>query len=325
MLQKTFFSTPRKTNGKRTIKLLRKERGIMMNFSSTTLITFYEGETPIEYLEGRLHEMYRANPWLNGRLVTDPQAREPVIQYDEMSSVSVDNDDYNAGNLLQVLNLDLNIQTPYHVMASMCEAAIVKNGLRSLDKDEKLFKVSIIIDKSSRNKFALIVSLSHVAGDGASFYSIYQMLDKDAHIQKLKIDRKFDYELCEQEILGLSNERHCSTFSFLVPFILSKLRRKIIGAKTTAAFLNVSTVHIEKVKRKFMKELEEKKDTDTRSSSSERKEVEFISTNDILTSWFLKLVNAPLGLMAMNMRGRTGVFSLLCGVHFVTENCKQVL
>mmetsp|Transcript_29496 Transcript_29496/g.41126 ORF Transcript_29496/g.41126 Transcript_29496/m.41126 type:complete len:93 (-) Transcript_29496:537-815(-) len=46
--------------------------------------------------------------------------------------------------------------------------------------------------------------------------------------------------------------------------------------------------------------------TDNRSSSSVKTGVEFISTNDIVTSWFLKLVNAPLGLMAMNMRGRTG-------------------
>jgi len=94
----------------------------------------------------------------------------------------MDRDDHNPYNLLQVLNLDLNIQTPYPVMASICEAAIVKNGWSSLNKDEKLFKVSIILDKASRNAFALIVSLSHVAGDGASFYSIFQMLDKDAHV-----------------------------------------------------------------------------------------------------------------------------------------------
>ena len=50
----------------------------------------------------------------------------------------------------------------------------VKNGQNCLNKNEVLFRVNLI--KTGENKFAIMLSISHLLADGFTFYSIFKML-----------------------------------------------------------------------------------------------------------------------------------------------------
>ena len=50
----------------------------------------------------------------------------------------------------------------------------VKNGDNCMNKNEVLFKVNLI--KINWNKFAIMLSISHILADGYTFYTIFKML-----------------------------------------------------------------------------------------------------------------------------------------------------
>jgi hypothetical protein len=66
----------------------------------------------------------------------------------------------------------------------------VKKGYEMHNKDEDLFKVTIIHLEQDKY-YALVVSLSHVVGDGHSFYRIYAMLSKPNQVCALNPIRDF--------------------------------------------------------------------------------------------------------------------------------------
>ena len=50
--------------------------------------------------------------------------------------------------------------------------------------------------------YALVVSLSHVLGDGATYYELYHMLDHLASVRKLSPARNAAFDATQKAMLG---------------------------------------------------------------------------------------------------------------------------
>ena len=79
----------------------------------------------------------------------------------------------------------------YEKLLQKIEHFNVKKGLYCLNKNEVLFKVNII--KIGNNKFAIMVSISHILADGYTFYTIYNMLSMDSEPRALEAERFHDF------------------------------------------------------------------------------------------------------------------------------------
>jgi len=161
----------------------------------------------------------------------------------------------------------------------------VVKGTELLVTDEPVLKISLIPDYQDRQRFALVVSLSHVLADGHTFYRVHNMLSKDEPVVRLNPKRKLDVQARILEAVGPEQANFLTNFpfGFGLGVMLGALRAKILGPS------NVMSLHI----------LDQSAITSRKSTQPPR-----ISTNDIVTSSFLTSARANLGFMAINFRNK---------------------
>ena len=165
-------------------RLLPVETGFaVMTWPSISTITFCNGDASCArvWIRRRLAEILLANPWLDGRLVK--AEGEGTVLLCPTSKPA------EGGALPATLFREggacISRGMPYERVAAAIKAAglLVKMGLHCVGKDEPLCKVSLLLDTENPNKmFALCFSMSHVLGDGDTFYAVQNMLNKNAPV-----------------------------------------------------------------------------------------------------------------------------------------------
>ena len=88
----------------------------------------------------------------------------------------------------------------YEKLTSKIQHLNIKNGNDCLNKEELLFRVSLI--DTGKNTFAIILSISHILADGFTFYTIYKMLSDDQPALILNAEREHEYENRRIKIMG---------------------------------------------------------------------------------------------------------------------------
>ena len=178
------------------------------------------------------------------------------------------------------------------------------------DDSKPLFLLSVVESSSSSNnkdankddeqEFAVIVSLSHIIGDGHTFYALYNMIMSGNKIEPLQANRvDIAMEKIDQ-VMGKTEARLLSSVGFIWTAIRGLLRAKILSIFSNEYRLQTRYWLVDTDKMKLLKQKEARAAayTDTSSPSS------FVSTNDVLTSWFLRNSHCRHGMMAINLRGR---------------------
>ena len=79
----------------------------------------------------------------------------------------------------------------------------MKKGKDCVNKSEPLFRVVIGEINNNPNRFFLLFSLSHVLGDGHTFYKLYSMLSTECEPQPLEAERNYSKA---EEVASLSRE-----------------------------------------------------------------------------------------------------------------------
>jgi len=98
------------------------------------------------------------------------------------------------------LHQDTNYIT-YESILSNTNATVKTNPEIENRQEESLFRVTIIPNTNNKvSSFALLVSMSHICGDGHTYYRIYNMLTGNEPITSLKCQRELMYS---SEIMGL--------------------------------------------------------------------------------------------------------------------------
>ncbi|CAM9578405.1 unnamed protein product [Chrysoparadoxa australica] len=240
---------------------------------------FYEGRPSADYLRERVAQIVAANPWLSGRVVTLKSGKPGLAfaskpEHRDLSSCFVDH-----GKLEGVTTT-----TTYSALIEAMEPHSVGTGKVTLDKNVSLFKVSLFELEGGNS--GLMLSISHVLVDGQGFYQVVGMLDPSAKVISLQPGRK---QSMGASILDLYPKEKAmySSYSFLAGLI----RNMLVAAPHTFYLNHIQESWLQQGKAQYQQGRGEH-------------EPEFISSNDLITSWVFRHLKADLGSMIVNMRGK---------------------
>jgi len=257
---------------------------LIMLSPSVNTITFYVGLPPVDYLTNRVSELLALNPWLAGRM----ESRNGSKGTDVVFSKS----DHNIEDYFMMINdPSLHPAVPYSDLYKRLLHFHVKSGNDCINKPEPLFQVVLIV--SDPTHFGVLFSFSHVLGDGFTHYELYGMLSTDSQVRSLQAKRSQDLTALKTQMTGGQDiATYMSSPSMLV------------NAVCTLLFVPKATVRLHTVNQGWVSEQKAAYLEDTSVPNAVRQEAPFLSTNDVLTSWWFNFTNIDFGLMAMNLRKR---------------------
>lgn len=306
-------------DGMTVVDLLPLEKTLAIFESPISNIVFMDGDPreAADYLRKKVGEIVCQNPWLGGWLAKDKKDGVVKLFYDP-SSEKLAPDLFRS---FEPLEIPLSRDTPFDLQREVLEKAApsvkVKHNASLIGRNEALWRVSLIPDSDMPSqRFALVVSMSHMLGDGHTFFAVYNMLNSNSPILTLNPKRNLLWARDVEETMGIEE-----------PYYINKIAKSPLWARfqkdesvieTRVFFLNEEWVKGQKEAWEAVAAAEAAAENAESSSqfrpSPSRSDfaVSFasplsaptISTNDIVTSWFYRLVNATVGLMAYNFRGR---------------------
>jgi len=259
-------------------RLLLEEDGIAS-------ITFYQGnlKSAIEKLKQRAAKVVQANPWLVGRLVRDKR-KDKNVQL-------VFPQDASAKELVDLMfhpspaSVQVGSNMPYKQLYQASESAVIKKGIKSINQTDVISRLTIVPDRDNEQGFVLIFSISHIAADGYTYYKIFNSLFSENPIEKLRPKRHLHADKAIRTAVG---EKQYD-YLFSPAFILNAIKGALFGQKAKCLAYYLDTDKIADAKSKVIKK---------------NSKINFVSTNDIITSSFIKTTQARLSMTAINLRNR---------------------
>lgn len=251
------------------VKLLAEDLALLQHPSVTT-VTWYTG--PVPDLKARCLALAAANPWLLGQLWTGADGVRLIVP-DEPGSLYSEHE-----------ALDLQPSLDYGVLKERLAEHCVPAGKQCVDNGEPLVRVTLL---RTEGGFAVCFSMSHVIADGATYYQLFCALGTDAP-PALEVERLPDFGPALETHLGAA-QAQWKTSGSLISGVLGKLtvRRPFLPRfECRAYYIDSGWVAAEKQQH------------DPASG------VPFVSTNDVVTSWFLNRGAYDYGMMMVNFRGR---------------------
>jgi hypothetical protein len=314
--------------GKSSIALLPSEQEMSILQYPICTIAFFEGDSAhvAPHLERRVSEILAANPWLSGWLIRDATDDYRVkIYYD----ATLQDRCKGGGGHLEVvtepfvpLPVTQNKNEVRAFEALLVERnLIVPNNYELIGRDRPFWKVAVVpcLD-DPRGKFALVVSMSHAAGDAHTYYQLFQMLDLESSVVALDANRVPYREALEAMSDGKQSDAEYLAEATKHPLIdLSAATTGGSGADDPIVmktfFVDADWILDRKSERqsvfvtpdKIAEQIqggEERPSRDAGFSSRSGKIATVVSLNSILTSWWFQLNGASIGLMAVNVRHR---------------------
>ena len=264
-----------------------------------TTLTWFRGDfrkaRPI--LEGRLQKILDKNPWLGGRIFVKKDGDvQGIFKLYLAYRPSETLDQQNFMTTLDPKDSPISRETPLHCLAQKCERFMLKKGA-----DQPFIKVSLVpCCNDPDHKFALIVAISHLAADGHTFYKIHGMLcskDDESAIVALTNQRIATTGKQQSAAMGKVNY---DFFAIPGPGFLLNLAWGFWRGKLPWGPRNESRIAM--VDPAAMKT--EKQLASTHQAAADDSGVPFVSTNDVLTSWFFQHSGCSLGVMSLNWRDR---------------------
>ena len=267
-------------------------------YRTVSTITFYQGVLPKNYLSQRVHSIVEANPWLSGYL--EKESSGIWIKY---PTVLPSPTEIERRHLKFIEDPALNENFEFRQYNARYNSLLVKTGKECLGKhDEYLFRVIAI--KISEVKFALICSLSHVLGDGFTFYSIYGMLSQSVSPYSLQRYPISDFENRSKELFKGSDVDDMQSFQFAISMMINLIKTSLFKPPFRPYLYYLEEEWIAREKK---------------AAVMADPSCTFVSTNDILMSWFCRLVQSDFAMMAANLRDRLpGLDKMHAGNYQVT-------
>ncbi len=313
---KRFASSSSSTSsalGETFVNLFPQEKRLNIHDPVVTTATTFSGTAPINFLEERCKEIVQANPWLNARLVSNPTTREPCLSFSKSESTAF----YehvpvlNASGQLYVNSFESLIEVFGNPppMRKDLASLFCKQGIRSLDEpDEPLFKVRLLTGSNPSN-FVLLCSMSHVFGDGNTFYSIYRMLDPSEKVVALCPERVEAYP----EKLGsidsiIPGSNYYPPDLERDPVHATKNQCKLDWALSKKIFSPESLLQAPPKGLGFgMRYINKDWIEEEKKKHLAQNDVPYLSTNDILASWFFRINECDAGVFAVDGRQDFGI------------------
>jgi hypothetical protein len=350
----------RKTHHEHYVELLSLEKGMLKHSPLPIMtMTWFKYNNPhkqqqdenddgyfktlVPILRRRIQSVLNANPWLQGTFVED--SNTAYIAYPNYTQVDdflvlLNPDDCEESPMAYDRPLEENTHNLYKYNCNNNnnkekmqhrpkehQSSLVLQAFQ--DQNQPFWRVALIPCRSNpKTHFAIVISMSHVAGDGHTFYGLYEQLlhhgeEKSSDIKPCLIadrilntaDVQLDY-MNQINVLGTPGFVACMIRGVLCQSLFgddSLLRRlylKLCYNKyqlSTASPYRMKTrvVLLDSNKLTIAKKIAMKDTTSNSTTAGNNKgDVSFVSTNDVITSWFLTNSSCSFGLMAINVRGK---------------------
>ena len=273
-----------------------------LHLPPVTTVTLYSGTAPVQFLRHRISLILDKNPWLTSRIVKK-STKDGVVAmaYDEPDDVGQQVDEHFQVYERGEVGLSLNMQ-----YADLVECLRPLQSARSkpaTDANEPLFKVAVVPIEESTDiavsapmhsnvilpGFALVVSMNHTVGDGHTYYKLYGMLDANQEVEALDPVRVSGFEEAKTEVIGENESAMFSSTGYALGIVGTYLLGKLTGREPQN--ICVHTIDPAWIAQEKDKAAEEAK-------------VPFVSTNDVLTSWFFREMKSDINIMVANFRSR---------------------
>ena len=252
-----------------------------------TTITFFRklpggagGPSVETELRGRVAAVLAANPWLAGRVTRTELVWEKAPPPSAVDRVFVTR-----------AACDLGPRTPYREMYRLCKDA--EASLLGVGKPA--FLVTLLPAAAPEGPgFALVVSLAHILGDGHTYYQLWNMLTNATRVEALSAGRKLEADAGMEAMIEHSI---ATDWGLAADFVFGLAAGKLRGLAAALPFVRPPSPFALRFRYLDMDFVARAK-----AKAKAEGEVPFISTNDVVTSWFLKAF--PVGAMAINFRNR---------------------
>lgn len=198
--------------GLRALDLLPIERSLALFEAPSATITFMAGDPAVAttHLRPRVTEIVARNPWLGGCLAK--KAGKVSLFYDEDGVLLHPQVFYSfAPGVIPLTRFSaydkLGDLFAGHDVVVRCNADLV-------GRDLPLFRVAVIPDaEAPGSRFALVVSMSHVVGDGHTFHRIFKMLAADEEVLALNPVRRPEFVEAVVDLCGPNDAFYVSKIS----------------------------------------------------------------------------------------------------------------
>jgi hypothetical protein len=269
------------------LPLLDMEQSLVaLTNPSIDCLTFFKGLPPIAMLRTQLSLMATGNPWIAGRLRSGAKG---AVQFwvPEASQATA--------SFAEVHIKGLGADTPLTEAKNVCALLTVKLGLKCIGKEEPLFKVCVI--HTGAAQFALLVSMSHVIGDAATFYALYAMLEPSRPVPTIDATRLPAFN--PAALLKALGPEVVSGHTLLPnsePKLLQQMLKMHHATEKKRVQKAMSLLHVNEGWIISQKE--------NLLLNANVAGFEYLSTNDLLSSWFFSQSDADAGMVQIDCRGR---------------------
>lgn len=270
-----------------TLLSVTDEFMLQVGMPPVNTITFFKGdyEKAAAVLSQRLERLLTANPWVRGKIgkvggnkkalvwsknIDAKFGRERclhVFDGTDSSRASVARSD--VARKTDQLGADL----------SWCFADNID-----------MFKVTVLPDtEHTANRFAVVVSMNHVLGDGHTFYSLHNALFSKEQSEMAAMDRCYLTNSTEVSFAAMGEEQ-CTmpkSAGWVASFLLGILWAKMPFSTQTHKTVLIDSDAMLRAKQQ-----------------SDLSDVDFVSSNDVLVSWFARLIRPAHLQMAVDVRNR---------------------
>ena len=273
-------------DGAKIVKLNSFERFMCrMNAPSIATVTLFQGDADVasKFILDRFIETVEANPWLCGKICWQNN-RDLTMHYPVSPPTQVEirklfcrqsqkfDFQFNPDEVLEYSDFSkVHNAFIHHVVPNTCN---VSNESQS--QHIRLAQLSIITNEENESEFALLFSLSHVVGDGYTYYRLLNMISGSDDIVTMDVNREESASILKVLVCG--NLRR-------IPWWFYNGTKKHLKCD----LLFVSNDHVNKVKNEV----------------KQKQKGHWVSTNDIICAELMKLTKPMFFRMATNLRGRT--------------------
>ena len=286
------------------IPLLKDEKAALLYEFGVATVTFYKGDfaAASTALRAQFSSVVTANPWLAGRLVNAKESggvtlRHPAVVAADSSYIDELFTSANASEAA-AKGFVLAPTKPYAEMMTELYAGkkfIVDSGTSLVDKDKPVALLTLA--ESAPGEFAMVFSISHGIADGRTYYEVLQMLQPGSNIRTLVTKRIMSFTADQRKAFGEKEQAWQDGVA--------------------AGMIFMGAMMCKKQARCYAFHLDDVKLAEAKKSSAVG--VDYVSTNDVLTSAFFNTVQARVAWMGFDCRdkGLPGIDGTLAG-NYVT-------
>jgi len=250
--------------------------------AATSTITWFRGnyKAAAEILKARLAPILEANPWLTGRVVQ--RNGKLLLMYSKSNNIMIE----EYIHILSPEDSPLSRDTPLDKLGAASSKLLVTNG-----PTQSLLQVTVVPSHNDPSTyFGVVVSMSHIVADGYTFYAIHNMLCSGDKVQSLIVERISDTHETQVAAMGKDEYAYLKSAGYILNMVGGLVWSKFLPAyRVQTKYVRVDRAVMSKIKKLL---------------ASLDKNVPYISTNDVLTSWFLRKSGCRHGLLVVNWRDK---------------------